>query len=616
MRFICFCLFLLSPLLHAADDIIPSNGARYDYITYYIQVKDGGYTESAHKRLTVYNKLGEDYCTIYLFDNAFSSLKDVKIRVYDNNGELLYEKNKDDMYKACGYDNIAIYNDDCTYYIRTEAPRFPYSIEYSYTKTYTTLFFLQGVTFQFNIPVDSFTYDLKIPDVMDIKSKMYVFDTQPVISTTGDYTTYHWELTEIPPYNVVDYEPSDELVRGKLDLMPGNIMMGGYYIPSSTWSGIGLWCQDLYRDRYTASFTSSVENPDSLIKTIYDDVTKKVRYVAIEIGVGGWQPYKADLTESRGFGDCKDMSSLLISYLRNNHIKAYPVLVLTKDEGRIDPDFPQLRFNHVITIAVNGSDTIWMDPTCELCPYGDLPTADEDIDVLVVNSNGGVLRRTPKSKPDENKIARNIKIFLDKYLIVHIDCQYTFIGNRARRLRYYLRSSDNDDKTEYMKTFLPGADKKYKDFSYTVQNLEDKYKPLIVNLKAVSKKRTDKIGNKIYLDPFIFSKRQLWESTDLNDREYSFNLSYPFLTTDTVFVAFDSVFAADSLLLPQGDSVINDVGQFTCKTDRIDDQIVLHISKSYDLYKIPPDLFPQFSALSDKIKQVTSQYIKIIHDNN
>src|SRR5260370_17286965 len=72
-----------------------------------------------------------------------------------------------------------------------------------------------------------------------------------------------------------------------------------------------------------------------------------VRYVAIEVGIGGYQPHPADAIFHNRYGDCKDKVTLLSTMLHEIGIESYYVLVDDR-RGIVIPDVPSPAGNHVI----------------------------------------------------------------------------------------------------------------------------------------------------------------------------------------------------------------------------------------------------------------------------
>lgn len=136
-------------------------------------------------------------------------------------------------------------------------------------------------------------------------------------------------------------------------------------------------------------------------------VRREVRYVAVEVGVGGYRPAPAHETLARRWGDCKGKVELLLGLLAEAGIEAHPVLVQAAPRGRIDPEFPAPGlFDHMIAalpaagLATGADDPVaggylFVDPTQSRGGIGWLHPSDQDQWALVLRGERSVLVRTP-----------------------------------------------------------------------------------------------------------------------------------------------------------------------------------------------------------------------------
>ena len=74
---------------------------------------------------------------------------------------------------------------------------------------------------------------------------------------------------------------------------------------------------------------------------------REIRYVGIEVGIGGLQPIRRPMSFKYRYGDCKDKATLLISMLNAVGVRATWVLVDTH-RGFVDPALPSRDGNHMI----------------------------------------------------------------------------------------------------------------------------------------------------------------------------------------------------------------------------------------------------------------------------
>ena len=76
---------------------------------------------------------------------------------------------------------------------------------------------------------------------------------------------------------------------------------------------------------------------------------RDVRYVAIELGIGGVQPHPASDVFAHLYGDCKDKATLLSSMLHEVGIESYYVVINSR-RGAVSAATPPYIdvFNHAI----------------------------------------------------------------------------------------------------------------------------------------------------------------------------------------------------------------------------------------------------------------------------
>ena len=182
------------------------------------------------------------------------------------------------------------------------------------------------------------------------------------------------------------------------------------------WEGIGLWYEGLLSqvarnaEPVRAKARELTANlPDRLrrLEALVGFARRQVRYIAVEVGVGGFRPHPPQQVMEQLWGDCKDKALLLVDLLREAGIEAYPALTRLDSEGRVDREFPSPdQFNHEIVavpaeglglgedVPVSGG-YLFLDATQETGGLAWLQPAVQDQEALVVRGGRGELVRTP-----------------------------------------------------------------------------------------------------------------------------------------------------------------------------------------------------------------------------
>ncbi len=177
-------------------------------------------------------------------------------------------------------------------------------------------------------------------------------------------------------------------------------------------------------------------------------VQSHIRYVAIEIGIGGYQPHSAGDIFKHQYGDCKDKATLLRVMLHEVGIESNLVLAQVY-RGIVNPDFASaITFDHVILAIHVPEDAptqslfalvndpklgklLFFDPTSSYTPFGYLPPYMQDNYVLVAAAQGGDLVHLPLQSPSTNRLFRTAKLQLDSDGSLHGVVDEQLVGAMA-----------------------------------------------------------------------------------------------------------------------------------------------------------------------------------------
>jgi hypothetical protein len=191
------------------------------------------------------------------------------------------------------------------------------------------------------------------------------------------------------------------------------------------WESVGTWYEELLRGVPRGSeavrakareLTAGAPGRRERLERLVDYARRQVRYVAVQVGIGGFRPASAQQTMERLWGDCKGKALLLIDLLKEAGIQAWPVLVVADLGGRVDAEFPTPigQFNHMIA-AVPADDLglgpeapvsggyLFLDATQSRGALSWLHPAVQGQEALVVRDGRGILVRTPIHHESEGR---------------------------------------------------------------------------------------------------------------------------------------------------------------------------------------------------------------------
>jgi transglutaminase-like putative cysteine protease len=289
-----------------------------------------------------------------------------------------------------------------------------------------------------------------------------------------------WELVDLEPIKSEPKMPTWRSVAGQLGIAFGPNETTNAKPSYSNWAQIGRWYAGLTAGR--REITPLVRDKDREIATNAADPLEKIRllsayvqhairYVAIETGIGGYQPHSAQEVLANGYGDCKDKATLLSALLRGVGIDSYYVLV-NADRDYLAPDFPTaLSFNHVILAIrlprdVTGSgifailrhDTLGplllFDPTDSTSPLGYLPPSLQLSYGLLVTDADGELVQLPLLPPPTNRLLRIAKLSLDKFGNLKGNVEEVRTGPAAWEMKLSLLSLPKQERQKVFENLL------------------------------------------------------------------------------------------------------------------------------------------------------------------
>ena len=214
----------------------------------------------------------------------------------------------------------------------------------------------------------------------------------PVIATSGGEQFLIWERKNVDALDLEDeipswYEPWESVQVTEF----------------ASWSEVARWADAMFQldarsatevKQLAARIASEHKTRDAHITAAIRFVQDEIRYLGIEMGKSSHQPHQPWETLEARWGDCKDKTLLLVSLLRELGLQAWPALVNTRLERRLEEKLPSpFLFDHVIAQVVDGSRVYWVDGTIS-DQGGTLPTIETPNDgrALVV-------------RPDTQKLA-------------------------------------------------------------------------------------------------------------------------------------------------------------------------------------------------------------------
>ena len=589
-------------------------------------VKDNGDIETRYRRAVklLRPEARDEYGAVRVpFDNQtkITSLKAWTI-TRDNHEMELKEKDAAEI----GLSTYEVFSDKREKILEFAEANPGSVVGYEYVQKHRPFVFEDDWWFQQTVPVQTARFSLQLPVGWEFSAFWMNHPEQKAQETAPNIST--WELKDIPAVEVEPDMPPWEAVGGRLGLkyFPRDPAMRAK--TSGSWKDLGLWYDGLSRasltsspdiKKKTAELTSGLSDPLEKIRVLAQYLQKQVRYVAIEIGIGGFQPHAAADVFVHQYGDCKDKATLLAAMLNEIGVQSYYVTIDT-DRGIVRPEYPSMQFDHVISaIALDDKipttslyatvkddkigTLLLFDPTNPYVPLGYLPSYLQNTYAMVVTRDGGTLIKTPLLPPATNRLLRTAKLELSPQGSLSGEVQELRWGGPAAQEREQLLEAPPAKRQRVLEDFVGNFFNAFLLTHAAVGNLEKYDDDLQLNYNFVVQNYAKTAGDLLIVRPRVIGSKGgvIYDGKDGKPRKYPIEFNEATRQDDVFDITLPAGYVVDEL--PQPVQAQCDYASYRSEI-KVDGN-TLHYKRTYevkDIY-VPTEKLPQ---VRDFFRQVAA----------
>jgi Domain of Unknown Function with PDB structure (DUF3857)/Transglutaminase-like superfamily len=432
--------------------------------------------------------------------------------------------------------------------------------------------FLQDIwEFQEHEPVRESHYSLQFPPGWEYKASW--LNHAEIAPIEAGNNTWRWTVTDVKG---IRKEPFMPPIGGVAGQMVVSFFTSGHLAPNTNadWAEMGKWYFNLVGDRVDASseikqqvaaLTASKASQLQKMQAIASFVQHDIRYVAIELGIGGFQPHAAHDVYSHHYGDCKDKATLVRSMLREIGVDSYHV-VINDERGSVTGEMPAHNgFNHMI-LAVKLPDDLtdpsviavmqhpklgkllFFDPTQEMIPFGQLPGYLQANYGLLITPAGGELVELPQQPSVMNSISRTAKLTLDTQGTLKGEVREVRLGERAASERWRLRTVTKDtDRIKPIEELLGGSLASFHITRAALVNVQQTDQPFGFNYSFESPNYAKNAGDLLLVRPRVIGVKAFGFMETKEPRSFPIEFEEPTRDTDTFEITIPPGYVVDDI---------------------------------------------------------------------
>ena len=519
-----------------------------------------------HQVFTVLNEQAKKYLSFVQFADKFHSLDDAEIKIYDLLGNKKNTISKKEM-TSLNYGEGLVPEGRVTYF-NVNAPEYPITVEFNYSIKFKGIFGLPGYEMQSPWQsVQHTVFELEVPAELGVRYKLLNTNNQPATTHIDGKDTYKWDLNNLKAYKLEKHSGSAFSYMPAVLVAPNKFQLDDYDGDMTSWKNLGTWIDNLYakttglpddKKQFYRDMVKNATTDKEKAAILYNYMQNNMRYVSIQLGIGGLRPFPASFVDDKKYGDCKALSNYLKSALDAVGVKANLVIIQGGTTPRNVPeDFPANFFNHAILCIPQPKDTIWLECTSTTLPFAQLGPFTENRKAMLVTETGGVLVNTPVSDCKNNTETINTVIEVNEEGGAKVKTAYTLFGEDRDEMLMRYHDLKDDEKRKF---FISNMEWKHPD-NFEISNSKTKDNPYLITAKMdYEKVYSFNAGSKLFFEARLYPifDEEIPEN-EKRMRDYYFTC--PYQVMDTTVYKFPQGYSMETV--PKSKSVQYPFAQYS-----------------------------------------------------
>ena len=568
--------------------------------------------------ITIFNEKGDEAARYVNFYTQLISLGDISGKLYDANGKLLKTIRRKDIADQSATDAESLLTDvrykSFTFYHKT----YPYTVEFEDEQVYDWVYFLPVWK-----PVGGEKYAVQqsrmiVETPLDyaLRYKPQNLTKQPVISDNNKTRMYTWEISNLKGIRGEAYQPNWREIIPAVTLAPARFVYAGYKGDMSTWGGFGRFIADLNRDRdilpdpvkqEVHTLVKNISTDAEKIDVLYRYLQQHTRYISIQLGIGGWQPFEARYVAEKKYGDCKALSNYMVSLLKEAGIRAYYTLINAGDGHKgLDEDFPAPSFNHAVVCIPGIRDTTWLECTNQTVSAGYMGSFTGNRKALMITESGGVVVQSPVYRAEDNRQVRVVTATVDQTGMLTADINTHFTGVQQELSHSLLHRATQAERDDYLNSELNLPTYKVEKINYT--ETKGRIPAMDEMLRITSSGYASITGKRLFITPNLFNRVQKLPA-DMS-RQYDIEFRSAYIDIDSINIRVPDGYTAE--VLPKPADITSRFGRYSITCTMNENQIILVRRHQREAGRFPADDYPELVKYFEELSKADHSRVVLV----
>ncbi len=574
-----------------------------------------------HYVITILNEKGDHWAEFSEYYNTYREIISVDGFLYDDDGKLLKKIKNKDLQDLSGVSGGTLMDDNRYKRHNFYHKSYPYTIEYDIvTKSKSTLFFPSWSP-QGNeaLSVEKSSMSIISSPDYKVRYKAFNYAASPIITNEKNKKIMTWSAKNMPAITRESFSPLWHEMTTYVVFGPTDFQMEEYKGNMKEWKDFGKFVHSLGmgRDelpddvkRKVHSIADGIKNPAEKVARLYEYMQSNTRYISIQLGIGGWQPFPAKDVAAKGYGDCKALTNYMYSILKEVGIPSYYSLIRAgKNANYITEDFPSQQFNHVILSVPVQKDTIWLECTSQTMPAGYLGDFTSDRPALMIDENGGKLVRTPKYGINQNLQVRHIKAVLGDNGTLSTNIHTCYTGMQQDDMHGMINALSKEKVKEILVKQLNFATYEVNHFDY--KELKSSLPSINESLDIIVSNYATITGKRLFILPNVMTRSGRKLNVD-STRKFDIQLGYEYKDMDSVEIELPAGYTVEAM--PKDIAIQSKFGNYSSSIQFRDNKLFYYRSIEQNSGRYPAKDYNDLAAFYSEIYKADRSRVVLVKD--
>ena|GEM_PF-12433 len=580
----------------------------------------GEATEKVLYAITILNENATDEAVLRVYYDKLNKVSYVRGAIYDGQGNLIDKLSKSDIKDVSPFDGSNLVTDNRQKVAQFSRNQYLYTVEFEYETVSNNLMFYPVFFPQsdWNVSVERANLQVVMPINLALRYKEVNMSKKVTVTRDENKQIFNWEASDVIALQKEVLSPPLSSLVPAVYTAPSQFEVQGYAGDMTSWKGLGDWINKLNAGRdqlpeelkeKVIQLTAKENDPINKVRKVYEYLQSSTRYVSIQLGIGGWQPFDALTVHKTSYGDCKALSNYTKAILKAIGIESHYTLIRAGENKQdLDVNFPLAHFNHATLCVPLKNDTIWLECMDQTRAFGYAGDFTGNRHALAITPEGGKIVRTPVYKAADNREEHGADVQLDIQGNATADVSSLYTGLQQDDISAFVMgrmTPDEQKKWLYKRLSIPNFD--INQFAFTEK--KDRIPSVSEKLQLSIRHYAARSGKRVFLPLNLLSA---WNSVPAKSdyRRTDLVLKMPFVDTDTIRYHLLEGYQVESQ--PENVEFTSQFGHYQASV-KIDGRTVTYIRRNeMKEGRFPKTAFNEYAEYCKKIAKADKMQMVLI----